>query len=198
LSIDAQGASVLDRLGLPRGQVAFDDSRLITAGSSVRAGDHFFVRVNDGNKLKIAVDAGDTMRSLALKVNNALQLKGTAIVSRTGGDGIRITSKEGNTIELIAGSAGLDALAGLGLEPMKLDATKPTASTAASLRRFSLGLEPGMNIEDRLRSKTLTYQLGTAMEIIKTAYMTITGTSLRSGSQLDQRALNSYQAALTR
>ena len=198
LSIDAQGASVLDRLGLPRGQVAFDDSRLITAGSSVRAGDHFFVRVNDGNKLKIAVDAGDTMRSLALKVNNALQLKGTAIVSRTGGDGIRITSKEGNTVELIAGSAGLDALAGLGLEPMKLDATKPTASTAASLRRFSLGLEPGMNIEDRLRSKTLTYQLGTAMEIIKTAYMTITGTSLRSGSQLDQRALNSYQAALTR
>jgi hypothetical protein len=198
ISVDAQGASVLDRLGLPRGQISFDESRLITAGSSVRAGDHFFLRVNDGNKLKINVDAGDTMRSLALKINNAMLLKGSAEVSRTGGDGIRITAKEGNTVELIAGSAGLDALAGLGLEPMKLDANKQTASTAASLRRFSLGLETGMNLEEKLRSKTMVYQLGSAIEVVKLAYMTITGTSLRSGAQLDQRALNSYQSALSR
>ena len=198
ISVDAQGASVLDRLGLPRGQVSFDDSRLITAGSSVRAGDHFFLRVNDGNKLKVTVEAGDTMRSLALKINNAMLVKGTAEVSRTGGDGIRITAKEGNTVELIAGSTGLDALAGLGLQPMKLDANKQTASTAASLRRFSLGLEAGMNLEEKLRSKTMVYQLGSAIEVVKMAYMTITGTTLRSGAQLDQRALNSYQSALSR
>jgi hypothetical protein len=198
ISIDAQGASVLDRLGLPRGKISFDESRLITAGSSVRAGDHFFLRVNDGNKLKVSVEAGDTMRSLALKINNAMLLKGAAEVSRTGGDGIRITAKEGNTVELIAGSAGLDALAGLGLEAMKLDANKKTASTAASLRRFSLGLETGMNLEEKLRSKTMVYQLGSAIEVVKLAYMTITGTSLRSGAQLDQRALNSYQSALSR
>jgi hypothetical protein len=198
ISIDAKGASVLDRLGLPRGKISFDESRLITAGSSVRAGDHFFLRVNDGNKLKVSVEAGDTMRSLALKINNAMLLKGAAEVSRTGGDGIRITAKEGNTVELIAGSAGLDALAGLGLEPMKLDANKQTASTAASLRRFSLGLETGMNLEEKLRSKTMVYQLGSAIEVVKLAYMTITGTSLRSGAQLDQRALNSYQSALSR
>ncbi len=196
VSVDAQGASVLDRLGLPRGQVSFDESRLITAGSSVRAGDHFFIRVNDGNRLKITVEAGDTMRSLALRVNNALLLKGTAVVSRTAGDGIKISAKEGNTIELIAGSAGLDALAGLGLEPLKLDANKQTASTAASMRRFSLGLESAMNLEDKLKSKTLTYQLGSAIETVKTAYMTITGTNMRTLSSLDQRALNSYQSAL--
>lgn len=198
ITVDPQGSSVLDRLGLPRGQVSFDDSRLITAGSSLRAGDHFYLKVNDGNKLKVTVAAGDTMRSLALKINNAMLLKGAAVVSRTGGDGIRITANEGNTIELIAGSTGLDALAGLGLEPMSLDANKQTASTAASLRRFSLGLESGMNLEDKTRSKTLTYQLGSAIETIKTAYMTITGTNMRSGSQLDKRALNSYQAAQSR
>lgn len=198
VTVDVQGASVLDRLGLPRGQLSFDDSRLITAGSSVRAGDHFFVRVNEGNKLKVTVDAGDTMRSLALKINNALLLKGTAVVSRTGGDGVRITAKEGNTVELIAGSNGLDALAGLGLEPMRLDANKQTASTAASMRRFSLGLESGMNLEEKLRSKTAFYQLGSAIEVVKMAYMTVTGTTMRSGSAVDQRAQNSYQAALSR
>jgi hypothetical protein len=190
--VDAQGSSVLDRLGLPRGQVSFDESRLITAGSSLRAGDHFFLRVNDGNKLKVTVAAGDTMRSLALKINNAMLLKGTAVVSRTGGDGIRITANEGNTVELIAGSAGL------GLEPMRLDANKQIASTAASLRRFSLDLESGMNLEEKIRSKTMVYQLGSAIETIKMAYMTITGTSLRTGSQLDQRASNSYQSAFQR
>lgn len=198
ITVDAQGSSVLDRLGLPRGQVSFDESRLITAGSSLRAGDHFFLRVNDGNKLKVTVAAGDTMRSLALKINNAMLLKGTAVVSRTGGDGIRITANEGNTVELIAGSAGLDALAGLGLEPMRLDANKQIASTAASLRRFSLDLESGMNLEEKIRSKTMVYQLGSAIETIKMAYMTITGTSLRTGSQLDQRASNSYQSAFQR
>lgn len=198
ITVDAQGASVLDRLGLPRGQISFDQSRLITAGSSLRAGDHFFMKVNDGPRLKVTVEAGDTMRSLALKINNAMLLKGTAAVSRTGGDGVRITAKEGNTIELIAGSGGLDALAGLGLEPMKLDANKQTASTAASLRRFSLGLESSMNLEEKIKSKAMVYQLGSALETIKTAYMTITGTSLRSGSQLDQRALSSYQSAFLR
>jgi hypothetical protein len=195
ISVDMQGASVLDRLGLPRGPVSFDDSRLITAGSSVRAGDHFFVKVNDGSRRKITIESGDTMRSLSLRINNALLLKGSASVSRAGGDGIKISATEGNVIELIAGSAGLDALAGLGLEPVKLDANRQAASTAASTRRFSLSLESGMNLENKLKSKTITYQLGTALEVIKTAYMTVTGTSMRSLSELDQRALNSYQSA---
>jgi hypothetical protein len=195
ISVDTQGASVLDRLGLPRGPVAFDTSRLVTAGSSVRAGDHFFVRINDGSRRKITIEAGDTMRSLSLRINSALLLKGSASVSRAGGDGIKISATEGNVIELIAGSAGLDALAGLGLEPVKLDAKRQATSTAASTRRFSLGLESGMNLENKLKSKTITYQLGTALEVIKTAYMTVTGTSMRSLSELDQRALNSYQSA---
>jgi hypothetical protein len=55
-----------------------------------------------------------------------------------------------------------------------------------------------MNLEEKLRSKTMVYQLGSAIEVVKLAYMTITGTSLRSGAQLDQRALNSYQSALSR
>lgn len=196
LSVDSKGSSVLDVLGLPRGQVAFDEARTITAGSSVRAGDHFYIRVNEGNKFKVSIDAGETMRSLARKINNVLLLKGSAEVSRTGGDGVKISAGDQNVLELIPGSKGFDALAGLGLEPIKLDASRKTASTAASARTFALGLKSDLAIEDKLKANTLSYQLGSAIEVIKTAYMTITGTTLAGGSGLDQRALNSYRTAL--
>ena len=197
ISVDAQGASVLDTLGLPRGKIAFDEARSLTAGSSVRAGDHFFLKINDGLKYKITIDAGETMRSLARKINNTMLLKGSADVSRTGGDGVKISAKEGNVIELIAGGKGYDALAGLGFEPVKLGNLKKSASSTAASKTFALGLKHDVAIEDKLKANTTTYQLGSAMEVIKGAYMALTGTTLSStGGGLDARALNSYRTAL--
>ena len=196
VTVDAKGSSVLDTLGLPRGSIAVDETRSVTSGSSVRAGDNFFVRVNDGPKFKITVQAGDTMRSLARKVNNTLLLKGSAEVSRAGGDGIRISAKEGNVIELIAGSQGLDALAGLGIEPGKLDNVKKATASVASNKTFALGLKSDAAIEDKLKANTLTYQLGSAMEIIKSAYIALTKVPLKFQGPVNQRALNSYNAAL--
>lgn len=196
LALDVTGSSVLDRLGLPRGRVSFDETTMITAGSSVRAGDHFFLRVNEGNRFKITVDASDTMRSLARKVSNILLTKGTAEVSRTGGDGIRITAKEGTTIELIAGSDGFDALEGLGLSPVTLDARKKTAATEQNTRSFALGLDASANLQDKLKSGTLKYQLGSAIETIKMAYMTITGTTLNGTTAVNKQAANAYNSLL--
>lgn len=195
IAVDPQGASVLDTLGLPRGKIAVDETRTVTAGSSVRAGDQFFVRVNDGPKFKITVEAGDTMRSLARKVNNTLLLKGTAEVSRAGGDGIRISAKEGSTIELIPGAAGLDALAGLGIEPVKLDATKKTTATSTGPKSFALGLKSDLSIEEKLKAGTIQYQLGTAMEVIKSAYIALTKVPLNQQGPVNLRALKSYSAA---
>jgi hypothetical protein len=195
ISVDPQGASVLDTLGLPRGKIAVDETRTVTAGSSVRAGDQFFLRVNDGPKYKITVEAGDTMRSLARKVNNTLLLKGTAEVSRAGGDGIRITAKEGNTIELIPGATGLDALAGLGIDPVKLDATKKTTATSTGPKSFALGLKSDLSIEDKLKAGTIQYQLGSAMEVIKSAYIALTKVPLNQQGPVNLRALKSYTAA---
>jgi hypothetical protein len=195
ISVDPQGASVLDVLGLPRGAIANDETRTITAGSSVRAGDQFFVRVNDGPKLKITVEAGDTMRSLARKVSNALLLKGSAEVSRLHGDGVKITAKEGNTVELIAGPSGFDALAGLGIEPVKLDATKKSTASSSAAKTFALGLKSDMAIEDKLKANTISYQLGTAMEVIKSAYIALTKVPLNQQGPVNLRAVNSYAAA---
>lgn len=195
VSVDPQGASVLDTLGLPRGAIAVDESRTVIAGSSVRAGDQFFIRVNDGAKFKVTVEAGDTMRSLSRKVNNAMLLKGAAEVSRIGGDGIKITAKDGNTVELIPGAAGLDALAGLGLEPVKLDARKKSTVTSTGPKSFALGLKTDLAIEDKLKAGTIKYQLGTAMEIIKTAYIALTKVPLNQQGPVNLRALSSYAAA---
>ena len=197
IAVDGQGGSVLDKLGLPRGAIAFDETLSLTAGSSVRAGDHFFLKVNDGGKLKITVAAGETMRSLARKVSNALLLKGAAEVSRGGGDGIKISAKEGQVIELMRGSDGLDALAGLGIDPVRLDNNKISAATQTSARTFALGLKSDTAIADKLKANTVTYQLGTAMEVIKGAFLSLTRVPQNTAPAPNARALQSYNNLLS-
>ena len=194
LAVDAQGASVLDKLGLPRA-VAFDDTRLIAAGSTVRAGDNFSIRVNGGPILKITVSANDTMRSLTTRINSALVLKGEATLTRTGGDGVRITAKEGNVIELIPGKDGFDALAGLGLPAGKLDAVKKGSAAAANLSAkdrnlFALNLTDSVTAGDKLKARTATYQLAAAMETIRSAYLALTRPAPTNAQA--QRAAASY------
>ncbi len=199
LAVDAQGGSVLDKLGLPRGAIAFDETRLISAASSVRAGDYFSARVNGGTTFKITVSATDTMRSLTTKINAALVLKGEATLMRSGGDGVRITAKEGNVIELIPGAEGFDALAGLGLDAGKLDNTKdhkPVGATAKDINVFGLGLDDAPVINDKLKAKTLTYQLAAALETIKSAYQTLTHSAQKAASPNAQRATAAYQSIL--
>lgn len=180
LAIDGQGGSVLDKLGLPRGTIKFDETRLITAASSVRAGDNFTVKVNGGAAYKVTVAAGDTMRSLVTRINTTLILKGEATLIRTGGDGIRIAAKDGNVIELIRGSAGFDALAGLGLEPGKLDNTKGKVSASATpkdINVFALGLDASASIGDKAGAQSLSRQLAAALEAIKNAYRAVSAST---------------------
>lgn len=114
--VDPGGDSVLDRFGLPSGEVRYADSRVITARSSVREGDHFFVSVDGGRKRKITIDGDETMRSLTFKLNAALVLNGSADVRRSAeGDMLRVKPREGVTLTFSAGAEGRDALKGLGL-----------------------------------------------------------------------------------
>ncbi len=201
LALDAQGASVLDELGLPRGTISFDQTRLIADSASVRAGDYFFVKVNGGDARKITVSATDTMRGFVTRINAALTLKGEAVLTRSGGDGIRITANEGSVIELVRGSGGFDALAGLGLEPGKLDNTKDTqisGAKAKDINVFALGLSGDATIGDKTRAQTLSLQLTQAMEAIKNAYRTLTTPVRKTGTQNAnaQRLLANYQSAL--
>ena len=199
ITVDAQGGSVLDKLGMPRGAIKFDETRLITAASSVRAGDHFYVRVNSGAAFKVTVSAADTMRSLTTRINSVMLLKGEAVLTRSGGDGVKITAREGNKIELLRGSEGMDALAGLGLKPTVLDNTKDTevAKDAAKkdINVFSLDLDAKAAITDKTIAKTLAIQLSSAMQIIQNAYLAI-NPAAKNSAGANKQASAAYQNLL--
>lgn len=183
LTVDGQGGSVLDKLGLPRGAIKFDETRLITAGTSVRAGDHFTVKINNGSSYKVTVKSNDTMRSLVSRINSVMILKGEATQVRAGGDGIRIAARDGNVIELIRGSAGFDALAGLGLQPGKLDNTKgkvPSNASARDVNVFALGLSAEASAADTAKAKALSGQLQAALAAIVSAYKTVSAPGAKS------------------
>lgn len=175
VAVDESGASVLDALGLPRGEAAMGGSRLVTAQSTVRAGDFFSLQINDGSARKIEVRAGDTMRALAQRVNRLLGTKGEAIVSReAGGDALRIKVKDDSTVTLKAGTGGLDALAGLGLQPGTLYGKNAKAavtdpSDLKTVNSFAMRLQRDLDLTTDRRARMAAASLNGAMEAIKQA-----------------------------
>ena len=178
--VDPGGDSVLDRFGLPTGEVRYADSRVITERSSVREGDHFYVSVDGGRKRKIEIDADETMRSLTFKLNAVLVLDGTADVRRsTAGDQLRITPEAGVTIEFSAGSEGRDALKGLGLpegavtgKASFLDSSDESDSAAPNI--FALEIPVDMNIADRDAALAASEALTSAQSMVQRAWRDLT------------------------
>jgi hypothetical protein len=178
--VDPSGDGVLDRLGLPTGAVAYADSRVITARSSVREGDHFFVSVDGGRKRKITIDADETMRSLTFKLNAVLVLDANADVRRaSAGDALRITPKEGVTITLSRGADGQDALSGLGLPDGAIRGDAPAGrdgedSTSSAPRVFALELPARLSIGDRDAALAATEAITDALSKVRRAYSDLT------------------------
>ena len=118
LAVAATGASeTLSKLGLPSGAVPTGLSEKLSDQIPVRAGDHFYVRVDDGRARKIEIAEGETVRSLSFKVNAALLLSGRADVVRgSAGQRLSIEAARDARIEVAPGAAGADALSALGLQ----------------------------------------------------------------------------------
>jgi len=178
--VDPTGDGALDRLGLPSGAVSYADSRVITARSSVREGDHFFVSVDGGRKRKITIDADETMRSLTFKLNAAMVLDANADVRRSAkGDMLRITPREGVTVTLSPGKDGQDALSGLGLpegglrgKPSLLKRNEDTTSDAPKV--FALELPKSLSIADRDGALAAMEALSNAVSKIQRAHRELT------------------------
>ncbi|MCR9130764.1 MAG: hypothetical protein NXI12_14735 [Alphaproteobacteria bacterium] len=195
--VDPAGDSVLDRFGLPSGEVRYADSRVITARSSVREGDHFYISVDGGRKRKITIDADETMRSLTFKLNAVLVLDGTADVRRSAnGDMLRVKPKEGVTVTFSRGSEGQDALSGLGLvegavtgKASLLDKTDETDAAAPSI--FALELPARLRIGDLDSALAASEALTKAQSMIQRAWRDLTMDpalkNLLSGPQAGRR-----------
>ncbi len=216
ITVEDQGRSVLDVLGLPKGEIDYGQARTVTAHGPVRAGQYFSVAVDGGRPEKITIEADDTMRELARKVENVLLLKGEARVRRTSeGDRLRIEGAENVRIELIPGEGNDDALRGLGLaagtivnDGSLLDGDDEEDPNAPLF--FGLGLERNLDLTNRTDATHANKVILDSLAALRKAFNTLTrdpelDALLKEGAKLSgpvpahiQGQLANYQAGLDR
>ncbi len=223
IAVAAGGASVLDRLGLPNGAIDFSASERVTAQTSARAGDQFNVAVNGGRPKTVTIEAGDTFRSLALKITRALGFNGSAAVKRdvlsgAGEDEVlgstsrlQITSRTQDVrITIASGKGGRDALEALGLaegevRTLPIGVTETELREAGEVRTYGLGLSSDLTLTSKAEIKRSTDQLQAALGVIRGAYRDLktaaqppTPASLGQAPAYLTRQLANYQDALRR
>lgn len=178
VAFDNQGSSVLDSLGLPRGQISFNQTVDLTASTTLRAGDSFSIQIAGAatRTAKITIDKGQTLSSLINKINIELQNSGKASVSYgAGSETLKIAVNPGVTATLIAGPANSDALARLGLSPQTLtntSASGSTTSTGSSTQAYGLGLPAHTDISTSSGGGAARAQLLSVLSTIQKIYQT--------------------------
>jgi hypothetical protein len=216
LAVASGGASVLDRLGLPNGEIQQSSSKKLLDATSLRSGDRFYVSpANGGRAVAVTIDARDTLQSLARKIEQASQNRlkvtvasdaapkttdGDLLTSlRNGFQRLSIVARDGKAgAVLTAGEPGRDALAGLGLSQGYIG----TSSGDGTLKTFGLDLPLTLSLDPE-SLKATGERLQAAMKAVRDAYRSlapasttpkITGTA---PAYLTAQLAN-YQAALAR
>ena len=217
LAVSSGGASVLDRLGLPKGEVTQVDSKKLVDATSLRAGDRFFVSpAGGGRQIAVTIEARDTLQTLARKIEQASNMKLKVTISaesaalaegtqgqtalQAGLQRLSITARDGKVGAVIsAGEPGRDALAGLGLSAGFIGA----AGTTGQIKTFGLDLPKTLALTNADTIKTAGERLQAAMKAVRDAYRSlapVSSTAAATGSApayLTAQLAN-YQAALAR
>ena len=217
LAVASNGASVLDRLGLPQGEIDQSQSKTLTIATSVRVGDRFYISPADGGRpVAVTLDARDTLQTLARKIEQASNRKlKVTIASDTGVAGkqgetplsvlggfqrLSISARDGKTgAVLTAGEPGRDALAGLGLSQGYVG----PSTGDGTLRTFGLDLPRALTLNDPAAIKTSGERLQAAMKAVRDAYRALAPATTQAGAGGPVPAylraqLANYQAALAR
>jgi hypothetical protein len=122
------GATALGALGLARGALNPTISTALSSQTTLKEGDKFSLRVDGGAVRNITIAKDETMATLAQKIQRVLGKNGTATTAKVDGNTVlRVQVNTGHDIELIAGATGKDALAKLGIDPVRLSAPAPKA-----------------------------------------------------------------------
>ena len=209
LSIASGGASVLDRLGLPQGEILQADSKLLTVATSARVGDQFTISpANGGRAVTVTIDAKDTLETLAKKIMTASNRQLTATVVTDAKvvppvqrlQIVAADNKQGAVIS--AGANGKDALAALGLTPGFVGKTSDK-----TVKTYGLNLANTLNLNDAAGIKAAIEALAQAMTTVRSAYRSLapqttattnSQTGKGSSTTYQQTQLANYQAALDR
>jgi hypothetical protein len=212
IAADATGSSVLDALKLRRGTIAAPSSSLIEAQLTARAGDYFTLRIEGRaatRDTKITIGKGETLRSLALKINGALLFDGKASAMPVkGGQALKIAVNDGVKVELVSGPKDFDALAGLGISPQTLVGDEKKDDDAAkddepAFETIGLNLDdPKLGLLTKSDAGHTHVVMMAALALIKQAYNKINGLEKPDAKPIGaapaylQSQLANYQSAL--
>ncbi|WP_332660389.1 transcriptional regulator [Brevundimonas sp.] len=217
LAVASNGASVLDRLGLPKGEIDQSDSKRLIDATSVRVGDRFYISPPDGGRaVSVTIEAKDTLATLARKIEiaSAGKLKASVVseggsvtgktgevTTTTGGfQRLSITARDGKAGGVLtAGETGRDALAGLGLSPGYVGSSVGDDV----IKTFGLALPSNLTLADPASVKTAGEKLQAAMKAVRDAYRALDPATKASAANGPVPAyltaqLANYQAALAR
>jgi len=218
LAVATGGASVLDRMGLPQGEIDQNDSKRLVDATSLRPGDRFYISPADGGRsVSVTITAKDTLASLARKIEIASNGKLKVTVASEGGS---VTGKDGEITTttggfqrlsimardgrlgavLTPGETGRDALAGLGLSSGYIG-----ASSGDDIRKtFGLDLPGNLRIGDSDAAKMAGERLQAAMKAVRDAYRSLDPATTKAAAASGPvpayltNQLANYQAALAR
>ena len=176
LAVASGGASVLDRLGLPQGEIRQDDSKLLTATTALRVDDQFTITSEGGMRAAtVTITARDTLTTLARKIETASsrRLKVTVVTDNTVMPPVQQLKLEPrsdrDSAVITAGPAGKDALAGLGLSQGFIGKTSTTDEVAT----YGLNLAGTLNLNGADAIKAAQDALSAAMTSVKSAYRSL-------------------------
>ena len=190
-------SQTLDSMGIPQGTLSFGISDALTDRTGLRAGDQFSVIVNGGSEKKITIAQGETMRTLAAKLNRVLMRDGTAEArSLKGIESLVITPKAGDRIELKATDGVADALTQLGLEPgvaIPRPAPKKPGTKSVSDPPPIIALEMPLegDVSDKAKAKALTDSFDGVLRRLRIGYREISS----DPTQVELRKQNAAKAA---
>lgn len=187
----------LDSMGIPQGQLSFGISDALTDRTGLRTSDQFSVIVNGGTERKITIAQGETMRSLAAKLNRVLMRDGTAEArSLKGIESLVITPKPGDRIELKATDGVADALTQLGLEPgvaiPRPASTKPGSKSVSDpppIIALEMPLEG--DVSDKTKAKAVADAFDGVLRRLRIGYREIS----TDPTQVELRKQNAAKAA---
>lgn len=218
LAVASGGASVLDRLGLPQGEIDQSDSKRLIDATSLRVGDRFYISPADGGRsVSVTIAPRDTLATLARKIeiasNGKLKVtvaseggsvtgKNGEITTTTGGfQRLSIMARDGKSgAVLTPGETGRDALAGLGLSSGYIG-----VSAGDDVRKtFGLDLPGSLRLGDAAAALTAGERIQAAMKAVRDAYRSLNpannapaGANGPVPAYLTNQLAN-YQAALAR
>jgi len=219
IAVDATGASSLDRLGLPKGTLDLVDSQRITAGSSLRPGEQFQVRVGAGRFQTVTIENNDTVDTLAQKIKRATGFQAKVTIGTS--EGVRKITvaplNDRTIVEFAAGKDGKDALELLGIpegiiRKTEVDDKGVSRPADGKGQIFGLGLEADLNLDNETEIAHTVADIATAMGVIRKAYKELVALASPKTAQATAAAaaasgpvpayltnqIANYQAALTR